>query len=233
MENISFINFRKLNYNICNELSLIYRSGTSYSLSEIDIKYLNSLGIKKLFDFRSRTEILNNRLYELSKIYNIEVINIPIEGYHDKFKDIMYPNEIDYSKYYMDILDCGKESFAYILNYMHEIKSPEPIVYSCNLGKDRTGVFSYILLNIFSSKYSDIEKDYEKSSEYLLNNKYLIDIYKNNKRDFECRCKTKKLTIKLMTEKIIDKYGSINGYLDLIGIDESKRKNIAHKWRNT
>ena len=227
MKNGNIVNFRSLCDDKYNKKGMIFRCGLFHESEDFNILRKNK--IKKVFDFRNNEEIQ----FDLAKIKkDIDFIKLPIVGYHEKFKIINNPTPEDYSNYYIDILKCGRKSFSYILKFMAKNEGKIPIVYGCNMGKDRTGVFSYLLLKIFGASIDDIIEDYLLTGDYILNDKYFLDnINLKNINDLECRYKTKKETIMLLQNKIKNNFISCDNYLNSIGINKKIRLEINKNWR--
>ncbi len=231
MKKISLINFRELcNSKYTNNRS-VYRTGTSYNFTNKDIGILNSINLNYFFDFRSKVEKEKNDFEYFFKKSKIKYVHLPIEGYHDDFKIIKYPSTIDYANYYINIMKYGKESFYFILKFMSEACSNNPIMYGCSAGKDRTGVFSYLLLKILGASCNDIELDYKMSGKYLLNSMELkknINIIDIN--DFYCRYNTRIETIKCFEKKINIEFKGYKEYLISIGINRDIQSKIRKNW---
>jgi protein-tyrosine phosphatase len=131
----------------------------------------------------------------------------------------------------MGILECGAQSIHNFFKFLADIPVAVPIVYGCSLGKDRTGVISYLLLTILNSTSTDIYADYSESKKYLLTDKRVITYFsEKNCSDYYRRCCSACETIRLFEQLIQNKYLAIGNYFNTIEITQNDIKNIKMKW---
>ena len=146
---------------------IIYRSDKLSNLTENDKKKLNQLGIKYIFDFRSKHE----KVKEPNNIpNNIKYIEIPIEPESMDINSFIKNNNINdllinENKRYASI---HSKSFFDFLNQI--IKNKEPFLYHCTMGKDRTGYATLLILNLLNIPEKTIIENYMLTNTYIKDN---------------------------------------------------------------
>lgn len=135
----------------CSELSQISPKG--------NVTMVEELRIKTLYDFRSEAEAANPRGHP----QGVTCISLPVF----RKQDVTYamsvqqlqwstaadhPKNAGYSQGYVDwyrqiAVYGAKSAFKVCFEHIRD-KPDEPFVYHCSAGKDRTGVFSAILLKL-------------------------------------------------------------------------------------
>ncbi|MDZ4481524.1 tyrosine-protein phosphatase [Bacillus cereus] len=233
----SALNFRPLGSNIPNlNKGLVYRSGSLSQLNYKDMQRIKETGIKKYFDFRSEEEILEKGTPITLQSAGIQLYQLPISGYHEAFEKKLYPTYEDYAFYYMDILECGRESLNKVIKTISY--DDLPIAYGCSAGKDRTGVASAVILKAIGISDQRIGEDYEQTATYLLPEINQFESFWKkigiSKEDYIGRITTKKDTIYLFLELVQRKYGSVFNYLYEIGITDKDiklmKKRLLKEW---
>lgn len=151
---------------------LVYRANHLVNLTPGDSEYLNGLGIRLLCDFRSDSERARapdhwtgNAPEFFSVPIGSNLITTPtaddlkrrVATIHSETKDSVraYDYAIEYAGQYAKIL--------------RRIAAGDlPTVEHCTAGKDRTGVFSAILLTALGVPRETVIQDYMLSNQYLL-----------------------------------------------------------------
>lgn len=156
------------------KMGKLYRSDKLSELTSSDKEILRSLGIKKVSDLRTRTEVKEEPdvigqkgdiLYE-----NIPVGNDSLMGGSEKemIKKIKQfsPEESEafMVKASADFATEFKESYKKL--YAQISNDQVPFVYHCTAGKDRTGVATALLLHLLGVSKKDIYNDYLMSNYY-------------------------------------------------------------------
>ncbi len=133
--------------------------------TKVNEKFIEDLGVQSIFDFRSAPEIekdpnfsqLDVRYYPLGKVKNEELM---------RNNTIKFQTP-DMVKFYAEGLDeCSylKQSVCDI------VLNPRPILYHCTAGKDRTGMFSIILMHILG-----FSKEQQKDHYLVIDPKFIED----------------------------------------------------------
>lgn len=154
----------------------IFRSGTLSRLTDSDVEKLQNLGIKKVVNFLTDSEIKthgSDRLPEKIKLNHLPIDSGNAEGKGLVDIIIKARQTADFSKVpvglnpdlHRRLLDDADEQYAAILR---EISDPQnrPLVFHCSHGVHRTGTAAAILLSALGVPWETVRKDYLLSNEY-------------------------------------------------------------------
>lgn len=188
---------------------VVYRSGTLADATESDIQRLVSLGIKSVLDIRSDNEkkakpdktASDPRFtqYELSVNGNGRV---PV-------------SRLDQIDSYLEMLEEPVQARQIFLTIAH---CDKPCVIHCSAGKDRTGVFSFILLLANGVPFHDANADYLLSFPYLTR---LTRETKKNNPNFPKPVLTPSINFwKRVMMRFNKKWGTVDQYFASIGISK-------------
>lgn len=173
MENVQ--NLRDLGGYVTKEKKTIqwgklYRSGELNHLSRKDSVRINGLNIKTIIDLRSESEITASPI----QYTNAEIIRIPIEigdlsdimgkirkGQLRKGDGIIFMQDL-----YLHFVEQYSNQFGQAIRTLLD-EDKYPVLFSCSLGKDRTGFLSTLLLLALDIPESTIMQDYMASNSYL------------------------------------------------------------------
>jgi len=145
----------------------IFRSGELTYIKPSGAETLQSLGIRKVFDLRADVEIkdFNAAPVDLKSVgINVERIGIP-EEWPDaetlgKRLDWFNEKTVEaFTAMYTKILKDFYPSFAKVFRYIKDHPDDGVLVH-CTSGKDRSGVFSALLLKLLGVSDSDVAHDY-------------------------------------------------------------------------
>ncbi len=226
------VNCRALCENNYIKKGYIYRTGLLEGDNETDFIKLQEYQCRYFIDFRSKKEIAKSaKFVEFLKISKITWINLEIDNLKD-LHIIEKPTNYNYGLYYMKILERGEDSIYKFIKFLEEMERIEPIIYGCSLGKDRTGVVSYVLLNILNAKKKDIYTDYSMSKKYLTSNLNVREFFRGRQfgHNYVQRCNSNNLILKNFEDMFIEKYKSFSNYLLQTGITAEMCANIRKKW---
>jgi len=145
---------------------VIFRSAELSGITEDGRNVLKELGITKVFDLRSDTEIKKYNS-PLPNIEGVHIIHIPIFKTEDYSPEMMAKRYQLYAsgkteafiELYSQILDHGGPSFGSILRHIKD-HPREPLIFHCTAGKDRTGIMAAILLKLAGVDDDAICRDY-------------------------------------------------------------------------
>ena len=148
---------------------LLFRSGDLSTLTEEDIRVVESIGLATIIDFRAHREVEKRPDKEISTVK--EIIFLPI---HDAARDIAEKyfdaNDakglenilvMDYRRLVTDHVDEYRKFFEVL-----SLTGNLPLVFHCAAGKDRTGLAAALLLYSLGVGWSEIWKDYLDSNHY-------------------------------------------------------------------
>lgn len=137
---------------------VIYRSGELYHASENDLEKLKKLKIASIIDFRDEGSALK-RPDPLSFLGNPCYHQFSLPG-----GSRVPENREDMLNYYLEILN----DFSLVREILLTIIAlPKPLLLHCAIGKDRTGIFSELLLLLNGVDLHDVNADYLLSLPYL------------------------------------------------------------------
>ncbi|KAM7204093.1 Protein-tyrosine phosphatase-like protein [Rhypophila sp. PSN 637] len=139
----------------------VFRTGFLSRLTPEGKGFLSSkLGIKKIFDLRSKDE--HTRDPDPEDIPGVEVKWTPPkeqEAHADLSLFIEGEGEKGYAKMYMDVLDEYRDNIRMVLEHIRD-KANEPFVFHCTAGRDRTGVLSGLLLTLAGADVDTVILDF-------------------------------------------------------------------------
>jgi protein-tyrosine phosphatase len=137
----------------------LFRSDTLHELTESDLKILRDVGLRKVIDLRTATEVEETGRGLLE--------NEPISYLH--LSVIQQPSEpetppapladIDLADVYVHWLDTARAALVPALCAVAD-PSSYPLVFHCAAGKDRTGVLAALALDIVGVDREVIVEDY-------------------------------------------------------------------------
>ncbi|KAI3616495.1 protein tyrosine serine phosphatase [Moniliophthora roreri] len=148
---------------------LLYRSAELASVTEKGKKQLKELGISKVFDLRSDTEIEKYNS-PLPSIDGVEIVRTPVFKKEDYSPEMMAKRYQLYAsgkteafmELYSQILDHGGLPFGQILRHVRD-RPNEGCLFHCTAGKDRTGLIAAIILKLAGVDNQQIAEDYALS----------------------------------------------------------------------
>jgi protein-tyrosine phosphatase len=156
----------------------LYRSGVLTFLTPADLAYLSQLGIRVVCDFRTKQE---NEVAPEKWIADADVqqISLPIGGDSNhstaqQMQDMLAHNptpdqlRASLTKTYSDFAFRAAPQYAQVFAQLKHDKLP--LLYHCTAGKDRTGVFSALLLLTLGVPEETVLADYALTNRYLKEN---------------------------------------------------------------
>lgn len=212
-ENIE--NFRDLGGYACSfgvtSFGNIYRSANVANASPADLDKVAELGIKTVIDLRgSEDQVKVPSAFKKDPRFTVIELEVNGNGRISVDKEGYYNS-------YLEMLE-DPESARRILRTF--ITAEKPLVFHCNAGKDRTGVFSILLLALAGVNLEDINADYMLSFPYLP---------KMTKETREKRPHVPELLltpdIEMIPEfysRFLARYGSPENYCEVIGLSEEE-----------
>ncbi|PPQ78212.1 hypothetical protein CVT25_015531 [Psilocybe cyanescens] len=244
------INVRDLGHYPSTEKGLVTRAGFLFRSAELSgitdegKAKLKELGVTKVFDLRSDTEI---RKYNtpLPQIDGVEVIHIPVFQTADYSPEMMAKRYQLYAsgkteaflELYSQILDNGGHAFGTILRHVRD-KPDEGCLFHCTAGKDRTGIMAAIFLKLAGVEDELISRDYaltrvgrEPAREMIMARLSKEPLFASNNEAalnmFTCRHETMQAFLQHFDEK----YGGAVAYLkNYVGFSDEEistiRRNI-------
>jgi len=151
----------------------IFRSDHLAALNPQDLAQLKTLAISRSFDFRGIQES-QAQFYEWPGIQRYSLSIEPtvvqrLQAQHLTGKPLTAADALDAMQTtYRDFVRSDSHRFAQL--FEHLLEKPDPLLFHCTAGKDRTGLAAALVLSALGVSEADIWKD------YLLTNQ----LYKRN-----------------------------------------------------
>ncbi|TFK64054.1 hypothetical protein BDN72DRAFT_872181 [Pluteus cervinus] len=205
---------------------LLFRSAELSSVTEEGKTQLRGLGISKVFDLRSDTEIYKYNT-PLPQIDGVEVVRTPVFQTEDYSPEAMAKRWQLYASgkiesfmiLYSQILDNAGASFGTIMRHVRD-RPNEGIVFHCTAGKDRTGILAALFLKLADVDDDAIADEYslsrigrEPAREKIMSRLSKEPLFASNNEAalnmFTCRRETMLAFLNLLQEK----YGGVHQYL--------------------
>ncbi len=151
----------------------IFRSDHLAALNTADLEQLHQLDVRRAFDFRGVHES-QAQSYAWPSIERHSLSIEPtvvqrLQAQHLTGKPLTAADALDAMQTtYRDFVRADSHRFAQLFDHM--LETPEPLLFHCTAGKDRTGLAAALILSALGVSEADIWQD------YLLTNQ----LYKRN-----------------------------------------------------
>jgi protein tyrosine/serine phosphatase len=201
---------------------VVYRSDSLSRVTVADAEVLARIGVRTAIDLRTLDEVDRTPpalLEHLQAAYQ----HVPIidEGgaAAERPKDFVFP-ELHVA--YAGMLDRFGGNIARAIELV--ASSPKAVVFYCEAGKDRTGLVAALLLSLLGVNDSDVAADYALTTGAL---PVIVDRVRDERTfDPEHHVPDHALTSEEATmlatlEALRERYGSVEVYLGVHGLDES------------
>jgi len=193
----------------------IFRSDHLANLSPNDLLLIQSLGIQRSFDFRGVQES-QAQAYDWPDIQRHSLSIEPtvvqrLQAQHLSGKPLTAADALDAMQTtYRDFVRVDSGRFAQL--FEHLLDQPDPLLFHCTAGKDRTGLAAALVLYALGVSETDIWRD------YLLTNQ----LYKRNSIGatslapdvLKIVWEVQESFLQASLEEIHARYGSVQNYLN-------------------
>jgi len=194
------------------------RSDALNHLSREELDFLFNNGITTSIDLRTprvvdkyRSSLRDDNRFNYVTIPIVEGSDVPLD--EEKVPEL-----------YLQMLG-HHETFKTILETM--AAAPGGVIYNCSAGKDRTGMVTFILLELAGVPRQVIADDYTLSSTLI---EQKIDAIRKIDPSFpQFLGYSKSAYIERLFALFDERYGSIEGYLDAIGLSHADREKLRDK----
>lgn len=220
VENMRDIGGYSIGNNLVVKLGKIIRTNVITNLNEEELNEIKNMGFTDIIDLRSDEEVKRkNGVFFNNPNFNYNHIAINGNGRLPK-------DENDIVNTYMEMLE-GKEQIRKIFEILSN--SIGGVIYYCNVGKDRTGLITALILKLLGVDNKDIVADYIASGVFLEKKlkDYAVEI---NNPDILKVTVPKPETIFRVLENIDNEYGSIERFLLDVGITKKQIEIIKEKY---
>ncbi|KAF8592198.1 hypothetical protein K439DRAFT_1643807 [Ramaria rubella] len=207
--------------------NFMFRAGEISAITATGKIQIEQLGIKKVFDLRSNTELdkFGTPIPELNS--TAEVLHVPV------FKTEDYSPEMIARRYklyasgkiesfmvlYSQILDNGIMAFSTIFKHIRD-HPDEAFLFHCTAGKDRTGVLAALILKLAGVDNEVIAEDYaltrvgrEPQSAVIMARLAKEPIFAENKDAAFSMLSSRHETMTAFLDLLEEKYGGVERYL--------------------
>lgn len=161
----------------------VFRADEFLSITDDDLQYLNALPLRTIVDFRSAEEASGHPNLKPESVKSVQDLNISIGNLTAILMGMAMDGSIatvtreeiialmcDTYRQFVTEEECinhFKTLFALLQN-----EENTPLVYNCSIGKDRTGIVSYLFLTSLGVSESVAMEDYLLTNEYKVADKY-------------------------------------------------------------
>jgi protein-tyrosine phosphatase len=203
---------------------VVFRSDSLHHLTEEDGPRLHALGIVSAIDFRAHDELVEVGIGRLGEL-DIRHVHLPTidQVLRREMREDWVPPESAAHAYLSMLENGGMGAYAEALRTL-ATPGNLPSVYFCMAGKDRTGVFSALLLGLLGVSDDDIVADYAVTQEVVdqihargssSRSEAMRDIWKRLPEDMlGAHAATMVTTVAGMRER----WGTWDAYADAMGV---------------
>lgn len=205
----------------------VFRSDDLHKLTNADLRYLASIPLITIVDFRSEEEIQQGADKLPVSVTNHELLSITPGNLRDAAVKLEEIDEHQADSLMMDVnkllvtnpacIEQYKKYFALLQN-----EKDVPLMFHCSAGKDRTGMAAALFLFSLGVDEETILND------YLLSNTYLEDKYAENIKvnpALKSLFEVKPSFLKAGLMQIKNDHGTIENYLQkILNVDLEKMK---------
>ncbi|KAI1389985.1 protein-tyrosine phosphatase-like protein [Hypoxylon trugodes] len=137
-----------------------YRSGALARVTDNGRAVLEGkLGIRRIFDLRSPEERAAAPDPRFEGVENTWIQSTRPDSTPDLNHFVAGEGEDGYREMYLEVVDVYRESWRAILEHVRD-RPQDPFLVHCTAGRDRTGVFSGLLLTLAGASQETIALDY-------------------------------------------------------------------------
>jgi len=212
----------------------VFRTDEFKSINDADLEYLNTLPLRTIVDFRSKEEAKGHPNLQPASVKAVHDLNISIGNitgiltgmgaglYTITREEIIEIMSDTYRQFVTEdeCIDRFKSLFELLQN-----EDNLPLVYNCSIGKDRTGIVSYLFLTSLGVSEKVALEDYLLTNSYNVADKYaaITTLMPALKPLFEAN----ETYINAAITQIKEDHGSIENFLtNQLNVDLAKMKSI-------
>jgi protein-tyrosine phosphatase len=201
----------------------VFRSDSLHHLTDLDGARLRDLGLRNALDFRAHDELVEVGIGRLGEL-DIRHVHLPTV---DRALHVVpradWTPPASAAAVYLTMMQHGGAAYA---GALHALAEPDslPAVFFCMAGKDRTGIFSAILLGVLGVADDDIVADYALTHDVIdeihartrAATPSVDDIWRRLPPDI---LGAHAVTMETLLPLVRERWGSFEGYVTDIGVD--------------
>ena len=205
----------------------LYRTDAFEQSTVEDVRRLTNLGVELVIDLRTPTEVRTRGAGALNSS-SIEIRNYPVvDEHHQIHSEDMRSLGLGWVDIYEMMLTDGAEAFRNVFAAVAETDGA--VVFHCQVGKDRTGMVAALLLGVAGCSDDVIADDYALTTHAMpVMRMRMAERVRNERGEDAARhvlspamdeaLSSKREAMIDLLGRIRGTYGSIEGYLDHIGV---------------
>ena len=220
---------------------MLFRSDKLSDISETDQKYLQTLGIKKIVDFRSEEEKTEDPDIIPAGINYVEM-PISVDGAMRSKIEAVLKGETD-KEVKSFLVDANKEfvtSYTDVYeNFLRGlIDEDAPTLFHCTAGKDRAGFAAAITLIALGVSKETVIEDYMKTNtftqeriEEILDQIELMSLYQTDAEILRPLVGVERVYIETAFKTAEEKYGSLENFIRVgLNISDGDIQKLRNKF---
>lgn len=201
------------------------RSGDTDMLSERDLAFFRSYGVRRVVDLRSESEC---RIApdDLASQPWITYVNVPLYDFdlHDPTLDIDERGGNYLAAGYLTML-ANRDAVRQIFSFFADATPEECILFHCAAGMDRTGVTAMLILGLAGVDRQHIIADYVYSYgtvDEVNQSVFEGKVPKGARNDLAGAMRT----MSTVYDRLTSSYGSVRGYLTACGVTQRQLRDV-------
>ncbi|MCJ7622835.1 MAG: tyrosine-protein phosphatase [Anaerolineaceae bacterium] len=215
----------------------IFRAGSLNKASESDLSFLETIGIKSVFDLRDDWEVKNQPEF-LPPSINYRHFFITGRELINRSAALIFRQDIFrqfVESYKKAIVDSGAQNIGKIIQALGNLENL-PVVLHCTAGKDRAGVTAALILMALGVPEETVISDYTLSN--LFASQIIRDVQKRIKpvrwlgfkvEHYFPLIDAKPFVLRSTVKYLLEKYESVENYLlEHAGLEQEHLKNLRN-----
>lgn len=219
---------------------ILFRAAELTGLTDQDKSFLETLNIKRIFDYRRRGEaerkpdpVIGQAVRERISVADEDNITTHLFEKEDAPKEYFSQFTVERFLKIYEKMPIGNPSYQQLMERMKKPEENLPLIHHCTAGRDRTGVGAMIMLMTLGVPYETVLEDYLLSNQTLED--YHNQIFIKTSEFFteeEWKCFKDAFPLRAdylhaAQQSILQKYGYFDHYISKeFGITNEIRKKI-------
>jgi protein-tyrosine phosphatase len=200
----------------------VYRSDTLANLDAVDLDTLEPLGIRRVFDLRSDSELASDGVGMFARARGRHRHTPLVELSLSPFDPSIEWRILDLQNRYLEMLGAGGHVIRAVIEWICG-SGRGATVFHCTGGKDRTGVVAAVILRALGVSDDDIVRDYAASETYLRANlgsfRAVLEEAGLDDEAIGYLTSSPPSRMQHTLARLDERWGSTTGYLAYIGVD--------------